>query len=400
MITPDKIDEWIKEVENNPSSAPLIIRYIANRLRELTSRNEELLNENIALQIGKRVEEYERRIAHLEYQLDLLRRHFDGEVPSAESLIAQQESLKAIASNVLIYSSAGQICRIEVNFDELENGAVLGILQGIPETTDASLRLLAVAPSDELMSVFSSGRITISPAVNIPPTIPTLGAPCDLDQLPIPDEPRGVEILACLAPVSKIALSEFFVQISRKGYVKKINIGMAESILTNHYIGTGIKLPADQTFEVALCSSDERLILVSHQGYLLPLQTRQVPFAIEEALRLGTSDHLVAAFIDRPGTTILIATQVGKLVHRTPDSFEAVSSLKTHGQAVFSKTRREQGVRVVGAVSVGENDWGIALHRDGRITAHQVQELFASGTIPTQSELLAFGSLAGARSKT
>jgi DNA gyrase/topoisomerase IV subunit A len=400
MITPDKIDEWIKEAENNPSSAPLIIRYIANRLRELSIRNEELLNENIDLQIGKRVEEYEKRIAHLEYQLDLLRRHFDGEVQSPESLIAQQVTLKHSSNSTLIYSSTGQIWRIEANFDELESGAVLGLLRGNLDPAATPFRLLVVSHSEELMFVFSSGRVTILPVANIPPAMPTLGEQCDLNELPIPDEPRGSEILVCLAPVSKMALAEYFIQVSRKGYVKKINAGMAESILANHYIGTGIKLPADQTFEVTLSNSDDRMILVSHQGYLLPLQTKQAPFAIEEVLRLGTSDHLVGAFIDRPGNTILIATQVGKLVHRTPDSFEAVSSLKTHGQAVFSKARREQGVRVVGAASVGENDWGIALHRDGRITAHRVQELFDSGTIPTRSELLDFGSFTGARLKT
>ena len=398
MITPDKIDEWIKEVENNPSSAPLIIRYIANRLRELTSRNEELLNENIALQIGKRVEEYERHIAHLEYQLELLRRHFDGELPSSESLVAQQDAISA--SQVMIYNGAGQICRIEVDFDDLENGVVLGTLRGAMHPGDAPLRLLAVPPGEELMFLFTSGRVAILPATSIAPAIPSLGESCHLDQLPVPDEPRGGEILACLAPVSKMALAEFFVQISRKGYIKKINAGMTESILANHYIGTGIKLPADQTFEIALCSNDDRLILISHQGYLLPIQTRQVPYAIEEALRLSISDHLVAAFVDRPGKTILVTTQVGKLVHRTPESFETVSSLKTHGQAVFSKARREQGVRVIGAASVGDDDWGIALHQDGRITAHRMQGLFDSGTIPTHGELLAFGCLASAQSKT
>ncbi len=53
LINLDQIEEWIREVENRPSSAALIIRYIASRLKELSSRNEELLSENIELRTGR-----------------------------------------------------------------------------------------------------------------------------------------------------------------------------------------------------------------------------------------------------------------------------------------------------------------------------------------------------------
>src|SRR5690349_15091230 len=74
-----KIDEWMKEAETRPESAVMIVKLVTKRLRELAERNEELLTENIALQNGTRVEEYQKRIAHLEYQLDLLRRRFGAE---------------------------------------------------------------------------------------------------------------------------------------------------------------------------------------------------------------------------------------------------------------------------------------------------------------------------------
>ena len=75
----NKIDEWLKEAETRPESALTLMRLIAGRLRELSERDEELLAENIALQNGTRVEEYEGRIAHLEYQLELLKRRFGAE---------------------------------------------------------------------------------------------------------------------------------------------------------------------------------------------------------------------------------------------------------------------------------------------------------------------------------
>jgi hypothetical protein len=56
VITPKKIEEWIQEVEERPNSAPIILQYISNRLRDLSDRNEQLLAENIALLSGKRFE--------------------------------------------------------------------------------------------------------------------------------------------------------------------------------------------------------------------------------------------------------------------------------------------------------------------------------------------------------
>ena len=61
MLSPDKIDEWLREVEERPASAAVILRFIANRLSELSARNEELLDDNIALRTNRRVRKDRRR---------------------------------------------------------------------------------------------------------------------------------------------------------------------------------------------------------------------------------------------------------------------------------------------------------------------------------------------------
>jgi len=107
-----KIDEWMKEAETRPESAVTIVKLVARRLRELTERNEELLTENIALQNGTRVEEYQKRIAHLEYQLDLLKRRFGAD----DSLLAElpATSMETSTLNLLIYNTYGRIFRLEL----------------------------------------------------------------------------------------------------------------------------------------------------------------------------------------------------------------------------------------------------------------------------------------------
>ena len=79
MTFSEKIDEWIKEAETRPGSALMVLKLVAGRMRDLTERNEEILAENISLQDGSRVLEYQKRIAYLEFQLDLLKRQLGNQ---------------------------------------------------------------------------------------------------------------------------------------------------------------------------------------------------------------------------------------------------------------------------------------------------------------------------------
>ena len=396
MISNDKIEEWIKEAEERPASAQLILKHIANRLRELAQRNEELLNENIALQLGNRVEEYERRIAHLEYQLDMLRRQFGGTLQSLESLSASgsPQPITEQTYSVLVYTSRGSVARIVIDLQAIGPGEVIAQLPVIGFAGEDPPRMLAAASTEELLFVFSSGRVSTLPVEELPPVEMGEDKIVSAEQLVVPDEPRGPEILVSLLPLSGLALCELLVQTSRRGYAKKILESMVASILANHYIGTGVRLPTDQTLHVSLCKKENRLILVSRSGFLLQINVSQLPHSIEEVMRLDPADHLVAALVPDADRSILIATQIGKLIHRTPDSFEIATSFKTRGVPLYSKTRHEQGTRVVGAAMVKENDLGAALHSQGQVTLHPVQDLFASGTIPVSGELVAFTALA------
>ena len=388
MITPEKIDEWIKEAEQRPSSGPLIIQFIANRLRELAARNEELLAENIALLTGKRVEEYQQRINHLEYQLELLKRQLKGELSEADlqSLTATPGKPAPLQPpSLLIYNALGQILRFELPLTPDPATPWFTFASPFPSDLEPP-RLLVVPATEELLLVFTSGRAATLPLSSLPLAAP--GPALDWSQAAIPDEPRAVEQLACLLPISRLALADVFLQASRRGYAKKINTSLAPSILANRFIGTGIRLPADRTFAIVLGQKNDRLALVSAEGYLQLLEVASLPTAIEEVIKLGISDHLVAAFVPPAQGALLLVTQAGKLIHRTLDSLETATSFKTKGQALLSPARREQGVRIVAAAPAAEGDYAAALHLDGRLTLHPVKDLFGSGILPTPSELV------------
>ena len=391
MISPEKVEEWIKEVNERPESAALIVQFIANRLRDLSARNEALVEENIALMTGKRVEEYEGRIAHLEYQLELLKRQVSegGAVGAAPAV----RRAPGEAPNLLVFHSGGRVLRVEAGLEAQPQGGLLGRVDGLQVTGAEPPRLAVARAADELLFVFSSGRVAALPVSAITPARPVKGQGAgvwDWTQAPQPEAPRAGETLACIAPISRIALAENLLQVSRRGYAKKIRAAMTQSILANHYIGTGIKLTADRAFALCLQTKEERLTLVSWEGYLLSLEVRSLAHSVEEAMRLAPTDHLAAAFVCPAQAQVLAMTQIGKAVVVSAEALQQPGGLRTRGQAVFSQQRRSKGVRLVGAAALRDGEWAAGLHQDGSLGLYPLQALLDSGSLEVQGELLAF----------
>lgn len=367
LITPNKIEEWIQEIEERSSSAPTIVRYIANRLSDLTQRNEELLAENIELRTGKKVEEFESRIANLEYQIDLLKRQLGGEAISQA----------ADTTSLFVFNTLGHVIRVEMNGAELASGKTVAEFKHEAGSGTTVPRILATSSQEEILFVFDSGRTSTKAVSDIP-----AHEKGDLDwEKAIFMEPLGNEELAMLTPVAKMSLFEFSVQVSRRGFVKKIKQDYFQAHVVNSYIGTGVKLSSDKTCSLSLCNHDDLLVLVTQEGFVWSMEVNRLPLTIEEALRLSPTDHIVTAFILDSDTSLLMVTENGKIIQRDSTWLEPVNSFKSRGQPAFSKEKRDAGIRIAGADSVKPEDWILALRSDGQILAYQVSDLFSVGTI-------------------
>lgn len=386
MFPSEKIEEWLQEVSERPLSAPLIIQFIANRLNELSKWNEQLREENIALRSEKRVQEYEQQISYLTYQLDLLKRQFNGEMPSEEVLKTISKPLDIL--NILVYDSEGRIARLELDAANVDDGNTIVNFERLA-TDEEPARLLVVPSSEELLCIFTSGRIAPLPVTSIP-LVQMDEQPPNWDQVQIPHEPALGDALACLMPVSRMTLADFLVQISRRAFMKKIRMALAPSIMENLYIGRGAKLSGDQTMNIFLGHKADRYILLSEEGYLGSVTAEMLSFAVVEAMRLNSTDHLVGAFPIQPEQSLLAMTQIGKAIHRTAESIDVAEALNRKGKALYSTARREKGVRVVGGSTVDANDWALALHQNGTLSLHAVSSLIESGTISVDGEILAF----------
>ncbi len=230
MITPDQIEDWIREVQQRPESAPAILRAIAARLAELDSWNNELLADNIELRSGSRVEDYESRIAALEYQLELIQRQaagaaLPGAAPAVETL------------SLLLFQPRGQTLRLPLPPDALTHGAELARLTA-PDPQQPPPGLLAVGPHDELLFVFDSGRTTTLQAGAIPAAQPAL----DWRQAQRVDPRPGEELVAVL-PITRLALYEACVQVSRRGCAKLMLKSSFQAFIARSSIGAGRQAP-------------------------------------------------------------------------------------------------------------------------------------------------------------
>lgn len=379
----NKIDEWIKEAEARPGSALMIVKLIAKRLRELTERNEQLLAENIALQDGTRVEEYQKRIVHLEYQLDLLKRRFGSDGTEFAALPAQPT--QSATSSLLIYNEKGRICRIEINAGIQTMGRMAD--KGLQDSEQP--RLLVVPSNEEVLLLFTSGRVSTC-AVSDISSMPA-GAEWSWDQAALPDEPRAGEMLACVSPISHLPLSEFFLQVSRRGCVKKTMTSMAQSILANHYIGKGAIQKSDQPFDITLCQKTDLFAFVTFEGKLIGLDVDDLPYSTEDRIRLTATDYVIASFVPHPDQSMLFVTQTGKVIHREQESLDLSKSSLAKGQGLIPPSRLEQGVRFIGAVSAWDNDRIVVLDATGTLRVHRAETVSGGGSIAAEGLVLSIG---------
>ena len=383
MSFTDKIDEWMKEAEERPESAVTLVRLIARRLRELTERDEELLAENIALQNGTRVEEYQKRIAHLEYQLELLKRRFGVDEGTLVELPVQP--VDSSTRNLLVYNAQGRIFRMELNPDTKELGRITGEMV----TNLEPPRLLTLPSNEEVLLLYTSGRVSTYKVSDVPLVEP--GGEWEWSQAALPDEPRGGEFMVSITPFSHLPLSDFFLQISRRGCAKKTMTSMAQSVLGNHYIGKGALQKSDQPFDLMLSHKKDRAAFVTYEGKVIALDVDDLSYATEERIRLSATDYVIALFTTHADDALLCVTQTGKVIHRESKSIEPSKSSTTKGQALIPPARLEQGIRFMGAASVKDLDSVVVLDATGRLNVHEAGSMIGAGSIEAEGLILSIG---------
>jgi DNA gyrase/topoisomerase IV subunit A len=246
-----------------------------------------------------------------------------------------------------------------------------------------------VPSNEDVLLLFTSGRVDTYSVSNIPTV--ELGGAWDWNQAALPNEPRAGEVLACIAPFSHLPLSDFFLQVSRRGCAKKTMTSMAQSILGNHYIGKGALQKSDQPFDLMLSHKKDRAAFITYEGKAIAFDVDDLSYATEERVRLSATDYVIASFATPADTTLLCITQTGKVIQREGKSIEMSKSSTAKGQALIPQSRLEQGVRFMGAASVKDSDSVIVLDATGRLRLFEAGSMIGAGSIEAEGLILSIG---------
>ena len=202
-------------------------------------------------------------------------------------------------TSLLVYNPHGKFFRVELSGETSEIGQIQGGLSAEMEPP----RFLAVPSNGEVLLLFSSGRVSTCAVSHLQRV--EAGGAWTWEQASMPDEPRAGETLSCVASIDTLPLSDFFLQVSRRGYVKKTMTSMTQSILSNHYLGKGAMQKSDQPFDLALTRKTDRLAFVTYEGHLLGLDVDDLSYTVEGRIRLTATDYVVGSFLLRPDESLL-----------------------------------------------------------------------------------------------
>jgi len=381
LITQDQIADWIKEIEQRPASSGAILRAITARLVELDKWNAELLTDNIELRSGNRVEEYEARIAALEYQIELLKRQ-----PGAGSQPAQTT---APAGSLLLFQPSGRVLRLALRFESFSHAAELARFDAPLDPSQPAPGMLFAHPAEELLFVFDSGRTVTLDVEQLPFSGPNLDW-----RLARRIDPRPGEELSAVMPLTDLPHYESCVQISRRACAKLMPRTSFQSLLARGSIGAGIKRRPDKTAGLTFCARDGRITLATREGWLLTLPADRVPYTVDELMQLSASDYVAAVFSPAEKSQLVFLTNNARVIHRDADWLEPAVSFKSRGQAILSPARRDAGVRIVGAAAASIDGWGVVLRSDGVATLVSIASLISSGVLEHEGKPLELAGFA------
>jgi DNA gyrase/topoisomerase IV subunit A len=302
------------------------------------------------------VKEYERRIAELEFQLDLLKRQLGsgGGTPQLET------------TSLLLFNDKGQIIRLAVDDANLAGDQPFSRIEGTPHILSHSYGVVTATSFDQLLLVFSTGRTASLPVEQVPLSTGSGGGWARAYQADL----RSMEELACMLPITRLHAYDCCIQVSRFGAARKIAIQYFKTFVSNNNIGKGVKFNFDRILNLTLCNETQLLVLASRGGNLLSLSASALPVALDEIMRFKVNDYVVSALALDPGQTMVAVTQNGAAYAQNQAWLQPAKAGDRRMRQLLPEKRAEDEA-LAGAVALGGTDWLIVYRDDGTFTAYR-----------------------------
>jgi DNA gyrase/topoisomerase IV subunit A len=307
------------------------------------------------------VREFERKIAELELQLDMLRRQVvGGPKPAVQN------------QHLVLFNEKGQLVRIEL--PDLTKPGVVAQLDPRGLLMPRQFGMIVGNAYDELLLVLSSGRTVHLPAEQLPLS--------SGDRLAWDDtfaaDLRALEELVSMVPITRMSLFDYAVQTSRFGYARKIAQSYFKTFIANNNIGRGIKFDFDRLCNLSLANEAGVVVLACRSGAIFATQAAALPVGLDEVIHFKVGDYLAASFAIDPEQLMVAVSEDSVGFVQKADWLILAKPGERKFRQVFPE-RKAGEMTLAGAAAANLQDWGLALREDGTIYAFRVSDLSTRG---------------------
>jgi DNA gyrase/topoisomerase IV subunit A len=272
--------EWLAQIEQQPDSAPYVVRMLLARLQTLDQENERLRNNNIELRDKIDTRAHQTEVNELKRQMKALSR-----------LVAVDAHRTDQQRVLIVWSRRGDILTVDPSKHDPKRPIPL------PPTwqEDAQWRLSACVPQDEILVVTRSGQSTIFEVADL---LRLSEGARDWHHIPGLRLTRD-EFVAYMLPIGRLPLSDGIAALSIKGSGRKLSRWALDTMLQSGQFGKGVIEEWDwQAFGVMQIHPNSNVLAITSNGAGLRFPAESLGPGPAAAIRLESGDEVVEALTD------------------------------------------------------------------------------------------------------
>jgi len=314
-------DEWLAQMEQEPDSAPYIVRMLLARLQTLDQENQRLRNENIELNHKINTKAHQTMIDELRRQLKALAR------------IAQAgKQVSPPNTTLIVWSKRGDILTVDLRKQDLKKPIEF------PPTGrgDSEWNLTACAPEEELLVVTRSGNSTVFEAADL---LQVSEASWQWHHIPDLKLTRD-DFIAFIIPVAKLPLADGLITVTARGSARKLSRWSLDQIFQRGQFGKGVREENEswdwQAHGAMIISPKADVLLFSRQGNISRFPAEELQPSPTPAMRVQEGDEVVDVLTDdTEGRHVALFDAQGRALRRALSSIP-VSSMGPRGKPLIT----------------------------------------------------------------
>jgi DNA gyrase/topoisomerase IV subunit A len=344
MINKEDLAEWLAQITIAPESAPVIVRTLTSRLKNLSETNEELRNENIRLQESLNQRSHESEVDELQRQIRALSR------------MMSQNRKREFNTFLILWSESGKI--LPIKWDDSLFGERIHI-PILPSANDKAIQIITVLDSEELLYITNKGQFGTINAKDLELLNVSSGG---INWHTLPGlNLSGSEFVSVFLPIALLPVCEAFVSSSYKGFTQSIPKWNFTRLMQSSSMGRGAKYENDVRSIAKLAyTKTADIILLTRKGCYSRFPVSEVGVNVSQAIKLDTNDYVVGLISDDESPDqLVIISEKAKGIRRSIHALKQLS-FGTKGKQLADADD------ILGGIPVHENSKILVLYGENK----------------------------------